>query len=204
MVFPYPVYRIQEPIWTLWRRPSSFVIVAGLFCVTARPGKCARHGGILNPNLLDGGRQYRESLSYMKLVMLKPAAVAILNILLRHHHQRLQSLLPLSPLLVLEWCPGSIIGVARAAAPVDCPTARIHLFTFSRLENWVNVEVRFTTLPRGEWKASPDTPLKNWGEERPRIMPVDTPGPKLCPNIASIKQRTPPPAIDGPTEEPWV
>ena len=48
------------------------------------------------------------------------------------------------------------------------------VFMFSRLESWVNV-------------------LR---------LSVDTPDPKLCPNIASIKQRTSPPAIDRPTEEP--
>ena len=32
---------------------------------------------------------------------------------------------------------------------------------------------------------SPDAPLKNWGEERPRPARVDIPGAKLCPNVAS-------------------
>ena len=33
-------------------------------------------------------------------------------------------------------------------------------------------------------------PLKNRGGERPRPARMDTPAPKLCPNIASMKQRT--------------
>jgi hypothetical protein len=86
LVFAYPVHRIYEPIWT--SRPSIFLIVAGLYCVTARPKKWARHRGILNPNLLDGGRQYRASLSYIKLVMLQPAVVTILTILLLHRRER--------------------------------------------------------------------------------------------------------------------
>ena len=32
--------------------------------------------------------------------------------------------------------------------------------------------------------------MKQWGDEGPRPTRVDTPDPKLCPNIASIKQRT--------------
>ena len=45
-------------------------------------------------------------------------------------------------------------------------------------------------------RTDPDAPLKQWGDEGPRPARVDTPDPKLCPNIASIKQRTSPPATD--------
>ena len=66
-------------------------------------------------------------------------------------------------------------------------------------------------IARVTGRTSPGAPLKNWGEERPRPARVDTPSPKLCPNIASIKQRTqhkiipvpicrrpPSPTTDGP------
>ena len=39
-------------------------------------------------------------------------------------------------------------------------------------------------------RASTVGPLKNWGEEQPLPVRVDTLGPKLCPNIASMKQLT--------------
>ena len=43
----------------------------------------------------------------------------------------------------------------------------------------------------GYWKDQPGRPSEKMGEERPRPARVGTPGPKLCPNIASIiKQRT--------------
>ena len=57
--------------------------------------------------------------------------------------------------------------------------SRFHVFT---LRIWVNV-------PR----LSPH----HWGEERPRPARVDTPGSKLCPNVASTKQRTT--TIDRPS-----
>ena len=45
---------------------------------------------------------------------------------------------------------------------------------------------------------SPDPPLKQWGDEGPRPARVDTPDPKLCPNIASMKTThlPPQPSID--------
>ena len=39
---------------------------------------------------------------------------------------------------------------------------------------------------RGEWKASPDAPLKIWGEERPRIMLAWIP---RAPNYAQISHQ---------------
>ena len=42
----------------------------------------------------------------------------------------------------------------------------------------------------GNWKDQPGRPLKIWGEERPRPTRVDTPAPKLSPNIASINEIT--------------
>ena len=38
----------------------------------------------------------------------------------------------------------------------------------------------------GYWKDQPGSPTEKLGEERPRPARVDTPGPKLYPNIASI------------------
>ena len=59
-----------------------------------------------------------------------------------------------------------------------------------QLAGLTQVEARVTGRP------DPDAPLKQWRDEGPRPARVDTPDPKLCPNIASIKQRTSPPATD--------
>ena len=44
-------------------------------------------------------------------------------------------------------------------------------------------------IARVTGRTCPGAPLKNWWKERPSPACVDTPGPKLCPNIAS-KQHT--------------
>ena len=45
-------------------------------------------------------------------------------------------------------------------------------------------------IARVTGRTSSGAPLKNWGEQRPRSSRVDSPGPTLCPNIASIKHCT--------------
>ena len=60
----------------------------------------------------------------------------------------------------------------------------------------VIIIIHDSTDARVTGRTDPDAPLKQWGDEGPRPARVDTPDPKLCPNIASIKQRTSPPATD--------